>query len=156
MRRLAAAALVSALALSGCQSYDIRQANTFSDEDGRIVRVEYGRSEKDHVNTFVSPVTGKEMEFKSKLVVRVTMHDGERFTAWQCMNFLRSGTMYRTDNEEWMILANGFSTIVYRREEEGPQYREVYRGVICDTDEMKKEKDERWRNLKKDSRGQWK
>ena len=143
-RAIAAAA---ALVLAGCQSYEIVQRNVFSDEDGNLVAVDYGRSEKAHVNTFVAPMTGKEMEFKSKLVVRAELPDGETFTAWQCMNFMRRGTMYKTDNGRWMLLADGFSCVVFRQAEDDPDnYREVYRGVLCDTPDIgvSKEKDSRW------------
>lgn len=144
------AAAVALAMLTGCQSYEVVQRNVFSDEDGNLVAVDYGRSEKDHVNTFIVPMTGKEMEFKSKLVVKAELPDGETFTAWQCMNFLKRGTMYKTDNGRWMLLANGFSCIVYRQVEDDPDnYREVYRGVLCETPDIgrSKEKDERWRNV---------
>ena len=151
MNRLAAIATAVALfALAGCQSYEIVQRNVFSDEDGNLVAGDYGRSEKDHVNTFVGPTTGKEMEFKSKLVVRAELPDGETFTAWQCMNFMRRGTMYKTDNGRWMLLANGFSCVVYRQTEEDPDnYREVYRGVLCETPDIGRsnEKDSRWKTI---------
>ena len=150
MNRIAAMSAAAALAMAGCQSYEIVQRNVFSDEDGNLVAVDYGRGEKDHVNTFVVPATGKEMEFKSKLVVRAELPDGETFTAWQCMNFLRRGTMYKTDDGRWMLLANGFSCVVYRRSEEDPDsYREVYRGVLCDTPDIgrSKEKDSRWKTV---------
>ena len=141
----------AALALAaGCQSYTIVQENMFADDDGNVAVVEYGRSERDHVNTFVSPATGKEMDFKSRLVVRARTPGGESFTAWQCMNFLARGTMYKTDNGRWMLLANGFSCVVYRQTEEDPDnYREVYRGVLCETPDIgrAKEKDWRWKTV---------
>ena len=135
--------------LSGCQSYTIVQQNVFADDDGNIVTVEYGRSESDHVNTFISPATGKEMDFRSKLMVRVTLPDGDRVKAWQCMNFLPRGTMYESDGGEWKVLANGFSTVVYHRTGEPPprDYLEVYRGVICDTPQMEVEKNDKWRDI---------
>ena len=144
------AAAVALAMLTGCQSYEVVQRNVFSDEDGNLVAVDYGRSEKDHVNTFIVPMTGKEMEFKSKLVVKAELPDGETFTAWQCMNFLKRGTMYKTDNGRWMLLANGFSCIVYRQVEDDPDnYREVYRGVLCETPDIgrAKERDDRWKNV---------
>jgi len=149
-RAFAAAALLALAA--GCQSYTIVQQNVFVDDDGNVVVVGYGRSESDHVNTFIAPTTGKEMEFRSRLVVRAELPDGERFTAWQCMNFLARGTMYKTDDEEWMLLANGFSCTVYRRtKEDETRYLEVYRGVLCDTPETaSRKKDERWRVLPND------
>ena len=136
--------------LTGCQSYTVVQRNVFSDEDGHLVTVDYGRSESEHVNTFRSPMTGKEMEFKSRLVVKVHLPDDDTFTAWQCMNFLRTGTMYKTDSEEWMTLVNGFSLTVYHQTEEDPtRYLEVYRGVLCDTPKIEVKKDERWKTIKK-------
>ena len=149
--RVFAFALLLAFA-AGCQSYTIMQQNVFVDDDGNVVVVEYGRSEREHVNTFASPPTGKEMEFRSKLVVRAELSDGTRFTAWQCMNFLARGTMYKTDNERWMLLANGFSCIIYRQtEEDETRYLEVYRGVLCDTPDAKaRKKDERWKVIPND------
>ena len=134
--------------LLGCASYTFVQANVFADDDGRLVEVEYWRADKDHVNTFLSPVNGKEMEFRSRLVVRVLLPDGNRIVAWQCMNFLRQGTMYETDNHRWKVLVNGFSTLLFQREPDG-RYREVYRGVLCDsrTTPAGMNKDERWRTL---------
>lgn len=153
MRVCTILALAAAAALAaGCGSYSIVQSNVFVDEDGNVVTVEYGRGERNHVNTFISPTTGKEMEFKSKLVVRAELPDGDTFTAWQCMNFLARGTMYRTDNERWMLLADGFSCVIYRRTEDETRYLEVYRGVLCDTPgEIKAWKDGRWKVLPNDS-----
>ena len=141
--------LLAALLLQGCQSYTIVQRNVFVDDDGQTVYVDYGRSESDHVNTFVSPATGAEMDFKSKLMVKVELPDGDTFKAWQCMNFLPRGTMYQSDNEEWKALANGFSFIVYRRTgEPAPRdYLEVYRGVLCDTPPVDVKKDDRWHEV---------
>ena len=134
--------------MAGCQSYTIVQRNVFVDDRGNAVAVEYGRSESEHVNTFRSPVTGEEMEFKSKLVVLAELPGGDSFKAWQCMNFLPYGTMYKTDNERWMLLANGFSCTIYRQSEsDETQYREVYRGVLCDIDkDVRVERDEKWKD----------
>ena len=146
LRILAAAALL--VAMQGCQSYTIVQANVFSDDNGEVVSVEYGRSEKDHINTFISPVNGEEMEFKSKLLVKVVMSGGESFKAWQCMNFLSSGTMYKTDDGEWMFLATGFTCMIFRQQEDDEtKYREVYRGVLCESPKVETEKDDKWRTL---------
>lgn len=146
-------ALSAVLLLQGCQSYRMLQRNVFADDDGNVVIVDYGRSESDHVNYFISPVTGKEMEFKSKLVVKARLPDGDTFKAWQCMNFLPYGTMYRTDNEEWMLLANGFSCTVYHQtDEDETRYLEVFRGVLCDTPDVKVEKNEKWKVVPKAGR----
>jgi len=150
IRHLSFFIALTALLLQGCQSYTIVQRNVFSNEDGYLVDVDYGRSETAHVNTFRSPVTGKEMEFKSKLVIKVRLPDNDSFTAWQCMNFMKTGTMYKTDDEEWMVLVNGFSCVVYHQTEEDPtRYLEVYRGVLCDSPKVEVEKDDRWKVIKK-------
>ena len=145
------------LAVVGCQSYEIVQTNIFSDDDGRVVSVAYGRSESFHVNTFRNPATGKDVEFKTKLVVRVRLPDGDSFTAWQCMNFFESGTMYKTDDDEWQILVNGFTCRMFLRVNDGSGlYNEVYRGILCESPKSEKKKDSKWRSLKKDSSGNWK
>ena len=140
--------LALAMLMAGCQSYTIVQRNVFVDDRGNAVAVEYGRSESEHVNTFRSPVAGEEMEFKYKLVVLAELPGGDSFKAWQCMNFLPYGTMYKTDNERWMLLANGFSCTIYRQSEsDETQYREVYRGVLCDIDkDVRVERDEKWKD----------
>ena len=146
--RLSLITLAAAL-LQGCQSYQIVQRNVFADDDGRVIVVDYGRSDSDHHNTFVSPVTGKEMDFHTRLVVKVQLPDGDTIKAWQCMNFLPRGTMYMTDNEEWKVLANGFSCIIYHRTGEKPpkDYLEVYRGVICDTPDREVKRNDKWRDI---------
>lgn len=149
----AALALGAALLLAGCHSYKIVQRNVFSDEDGRLVTVAYGVAEKDHVNTFVSPMTGEELPFKSRLVVEAEMPDGDSFRAWQCMNLQSRGTMYKTDNGRWQVLVNGFTCIVYRLvEEDKGIYVPVYRGVLCDTPATDARKDERWKTVRSPQR----
>ena len=141
--------LVLAFLLLGCQSYTIVQRNVFADDDGQVIVVDYGRSDSDHHNSFVSPVTGKEMDFHTRLVVKVQLPDGDTIKAWQCMNFLPRGTMYMTDDEEWKVRANGFSCTIYHQTGEKPprDYLEVFRGVICDTPKMEVKKDERWHDV---------
>ena len=155
--------------LSGCRSYTIVQRSIFANEDGDRVTVDYGRSEKDHVNTFISPATNKEMEFRSKLMVNVEFDEdvagwlwvdgsgtktnrielaGRRITAWQCMNFLPQGTMYESDDGEWKVLVNGFACFVYQRtDEEPPRYAELFGGILCDSPELDVKKDDKWRDV---------
>jgi len=150
--RLAVIVPFAAALLQGCQSYEIVQTNIFADDDGNVITVDYGRSETDHVNTFRAPTNGKTMEFSSKLMVRVTLPDGDTFKAWRCMNLVSpSGTTYRTDNEKWMLLANGFTSVVYRRDDKaGERYLEVFRGVLCHVAERDVEKDTRWKTIPKE------
>lgn len=152
--RMSGIVITAALALGfamlgGCHSYKLVQRNVFSDEDGRLVTITYGVAEKEHINTFVSPMTGEEMQFKSRLVVEAEMPDGDSFRAWQCMNLQSRGTMYRTDNGRWQVLVNGFSCIVYRQSaEDHDAYIQVYRGVLCDSPAIDVKKDDRWKTVR--------
>ena len=140
--------LLLALELSGCLSYTITQRNVFVDEDGFVTTVDYGRADSDHVNTFVSPATGQEMEFKSRLLVKAELPDGDTIKAWQCMNFLTRGTMYETDDREWKVFLDGFHcSLFHLTDETPPRYREVYRGVQVESPDIGVKKDERWRDI---------
>ena len=141
--------LLTTALLQGCQSYTVVQRNVFVDDRGNAVAVEYGRSERDHVNTYKSPVNGEKLEFRSKLVVLAELPDGDGFKAWQCMNYLPYGTMYKSDNEEWMLHANGFSCTIYRQtEEDETKYLEIFRGVLCDIDkDVKAERNDKWKDV---------
>lgn len=141
--------LAAALLLQGCQSYEIVQRLIFADDDGNVVVVDYGRSESEHHNTFISPANGKEMDYLSKLMVKVQLPDGDDFKAWECMNFLSRGRMYQTDDEEWKFLANGFSCMIYHRTGEPPprDYLEVYRGVVCDIPDREVKKNDKWKKI---------
>ena len=125
------AAAVVAFALAGCTSFHQTQVVKFVDDDGRFAEVAYGYGDKDHVTTWTSPINGKEIELKSKLRVKVRMDDGPSFTAFQCMNSLGSGTMYKTDNDRWMFLANGFTCAVFELEDGSEDYKAVFQGVLC-------------------------
>ena len=127
-------ACLAALVLAGCASFDPMQTSLFTDENGNIVSVDYGRSKKDHESKFTAP-SGKVMTMKSKLAVRVTLPDGTDFVAWECMNPLPSGTMYRTNNEKWMYHANGITCQVFSKtvNPEGKEdYLLVFEGMICE------------------------
>jgi len=138
-----------AAAVAGCNSYKVVQTSYFVDDDGAIVRVDYGRAKRDHVNAFKSPANGRELEFKSKLVVDVRMPDGDSFTAWQCMNFSGNGTMYKPDDDEWYFLASGFTCKIAQQDEDRPMaYKEVFKGVLCNTPVEIPKKDSRWRKVK--------
>ena len=146
--------LVALLALAGgCNSYRVVQQNVFSDEDGFLVALNYGVAEKTHENTFVSPVTGETMPFRSRLLVLAELPDGEELKAWQCMNFLPRGTMYQTDDEKWKILVEGFSCTLYAQNPENERdYAIVYRGVLCDSPAVEVKKDDRWREIRSPQR----
>ena len=123
---------LSLLFLAGCTSFNLSQTNRFIDDDGQTITVDYGTGDSDHVSKFKSPMNGREFEFKSKLRVRVYLPDGTKFYAFQCMNDFTSGTLYKSDDEEWAYHANGFTCSVYKKvRETQPQYEPVFQGVVC-------------------------
>ena len=129
-----AAASLAALVLAGCASFTPMQTSLFTDEDGNVISVDYGRAEKDHESKFTAP-NGKVMTMKSKLAVKVTLPDGTDFVAWECMNTLPSGTMYKSDNEKWMYHANGITCQVFTASvnpEGKNDYLLIFEGIICE------------------------
>jgi len=130
-KTLSAALFALALA-AGCNSMRITQTNAFVNDDGEFITVEYGILEKDHVSKFVSPYNKKEMDFKSKLAVNVTLPSGETVRAYQCMNLMKSGTLYKTENSKWLYHANGTSCRVYLINEDGSDYYDVFSGILSE------------------------
>ena len=107
----------------------------FIDEDGNLIIVRYGQLAKPHKTQFVSPVNGKTLDMQSKLAVKVTLPDGGNFTGYQCMNMLRTGTMYKSSNEKWLFHANGTSCSVYLINETGNDYLLVFNGILSEGSE---------------------
>ena len=122
--------LFALLLAAGCNTITQVQTMTFVDGNANVVVVDYGRAEKEHVGRCKSPVTGEEMDFRTKLLVKVTMPDGSSFRAWQTMNMLPSGTMYRSDDERWLFHARGITSSVYERTIDKTDYKLVYDGAM--------------------------
>ena len=116
-----------ALALVGCASFDVERSSAFIDENGRVVGVEYARGEE-HTTYFTAP-NGVKMPYKSKLKVRVTLPDGDRFIAYRNMSL--AGILYKTANEEWEYLEEGTACAVAQRASDGKGYLLKFQGVMC-------------------------
>ena len=125
------ALLFSLVLFAGCTTFTPLQSSMFTDEDGNIVVVDYGRDQKEHESKFYAP-NGREMTMRSKLKVRVTLPDGYTFIAWECMNPLATGTMYRSNNEKWMFHANGISCRAFRQTDDKRDYLVIFEGIICE------------------------
>ena len=139
--------LFSALALSGCASYETMQTCRFVNEDGQFLQVSYEQGSEPHVTTFVSPANGKEMEYSSKLRVVVELPDGDSFKAYQVMNFISTGSLYKTDDERWIYLANGFTCKVLKLNQNPGEYAVEFEGVICESPEKSAKKNSKWRTV---------
>lgn len=134
MKLMMTSALFAVL-LAGCNSFRVQQTNSFIDEDGNLISVKYGQLAKPHKTQFVSPVNGKTLDMQSKHAVKVTLPDGGSFTGYQCMNMLRTGTMYKSSNEKWLYHANGTSCSVYLINEQGDDYLLVFNGILSEGSE---------------------
>lgn len=129
--RSAAFATLAAAALSGCASFERSQVDAFVDDQGYMIKVEYGTRSKDHVFMVPSPGNGKLVEYRSKLMVRVTLPDGERFSAYRTLNSMPIGTMYMSDNEKWIFLTKGYWATVQKQDrKDSPDYTGVFEGYI--------------------------
>lgn len=122
--------LFAAAALAGCNTFTPSQTSSFADEDGHIVSVTYGTLKKEHRTEFVSPVDGRKIDMKSKLAVGVKLPDGGQWRAYQCMNMLPTGTMYKTDDGKWLFHANGTTCSVYLIDESHRDYILVFDGTL--------------------------
>jgi len=125
IRILSAAA---AALLAGCATWTFEPTRTskFVNERNEYIVVDYGIEE--HESTFIGP-GGVEMPFKSKLKVRVTMPDGERFVAYQ--NLSTEGRLYVTDNGRWRFLERGVAAYVAERAPDKNGHVLRYQGTLC-------------------------
>ena len=142
--KIKTAIFASALAIlaSGCNTFRASQDNLFLDEEGNVLTVTYGRLDKKHKSVFKSPVPGdgREFETESNLAVKVTLPgpNGKNLKLYECINLLPTGTMYMTDDTEWLYLANGFSCTVYKKNQDGSDYDTWYQGILCERPSARK------------------
>lgn len=120
--------------LSGCNTFTLTQTNAFVDDDGNVLTVRYGRLEKERSTTVINPMTGKNIDMKSRLAVSLTLPkpNGSEVMAYQCMNLLPSGTMYSSSDGKWLFHANGVASAVYLANKEKTDYILVFSGVMAD------------------------
>ena len=129
--KMAILAAASAI-LAGCNTFTVTQTNAFVDDDGNVLTVRYGHLESERTTTVRNPLTRKDVEMSSRLAVSLTLPEpnGSELMAYQCMNFLPSGTMYGTDDGKWLFLANGITSAVYLINEDKTDYVLVFSGIM--------------------------
>lgn len=123
-----------ALALAGCTSFTAERSSSFVNENGTIVNVEYAHCDERETK-FVAP-NGKEMTYKSKQKVRVTLPDGDDFIAYRNMSL--AGVLYKTPDAEWEYFEEGAACAVAQMAEDKTGYVLRFQGVVCATDTTKK------------------
>ena len=128
MKTIRILAATAAALLAGCATWTFEptRSSKFVNERNEYILVDYGIEE--HESTFIGP-GGVKMPFKSKLKVRVTMPDGERFVAFQ--NMSAEGRLYVTDNGRWRFLERGVAAYVAERAPEKDGYLLRYQGTLC-------------------------
>lgn len=124
---------VCALVLCGCTTFVPTRSSRFINDNGDVVAVEYARGEE-YTTKFVTP-NGVEMPYKSKLRVRVTLPDGERFIAYRHMSL--SGVLYKTADEDWQFYEEGTACVVAKIAEDRKGYLLYFQGVMCMNQNMK-------------------
>ena len=128
MKTIRILAATAAVLLAGCATWTFEptRSSKFVNERNEYIVVDYGIEE--HESTFIGP-GGVVMPFKSKLKVRVTMPDGERFVAYQ--NLSTEGRLYVTDNGRWRFLERGVAAYVAERAPDKNGHILRYQGTLC-------------------------
>lgn len=124
--------------LSGCVSFEKTFSNSFIDDDGNVVSIVSGRLSEDHVFQVVSPGNGKLVDYKSKEAVKITLPDGQEFTAYQTLNTIPIGNMYKTEDGGIIYVTNGLMCRIYAMLEDGSDHLLVFEGNL--TKEMEEDK----------------
>ncbi len=132
MKNILAAIAALSVLLAGCNSFVAQQTSSFVDDVGNMITVRYGQLEKARKTEFISPVNGKTLDMSSRLAVDVILPDGGSFMGYQCLNMLRTGTMYKSSDGKWLYHANGTSCSVYLVNEKGDDYLLVFNGILSE------------------------
>lgn len=128
MKAIRFLAVAATVLIAGCATWTFEPTRTskFVNEQNEYIVVDYGIEE--HESTFIGP-GGVKMPFKSKLKVRVTMPDGERFVAYQ--NMSTEGRLYVSGNERWRFLEHGVAAYVAERASDDKGHILRYQGTLC-------------------------
>ncbi len=127
--RAAAAAFVAAV-LAGCTSFRPTQRDAFVDDEGNVLRVEYGVASKPYSYKMVSPMNGVEVEgHDTKMVILKTPEpENDTLTCYICQNPSPKGTMYGTRDDKWRYLTVGLMCRLYLWDPAENDYILVFEG----------------------------
>ncbi len=124
------AILSASFVLAGCTSFETTFTNSFIDDEGNVVKVVSGRLSSDHVFKVVSPGNGKLVDYRSREAVRLTLPDGQKFTAYQTLNTIPIGNMYKTDDDDIIYVTNGLMCRIYAMLEDGSDHLLIFEGNL--------------------------
>jgi hypothetical protein len=131
MKRTSAFLALAALCLAGCNTFTLSQVDSFIDEDGNLVRVEYGSLKRPRKYTVVSPANGREIECQSALMVRMRLPDGVTVPCYYTQNDFAYGTMYKSADSVWKYFTTGLECAAFRFDPAANDYLLVYKGSAC-------------------------
>lgn len=138
-KRFAMPAVAAALlSLAGCLGTSQLRTYTvdFVDDDMEMsvtADFEYGDGSK-HKTPYVN-AHGDTEWFVSDKRCKVKISDGERFTGYQAPSV--AGTLYKSDDGEWLIVSFGISCIVARKLPDEDGYGVYFSGVAVEGEHQK-------------------
>ena len=116
-------------ASAGCSTFRCSQTDSFIDDLGNVIHVEYGELSRAYGYIMVSPSNGKAVECESKKLVKVELPSGEWIEGRICQNGFPYGTMYMTKDEKWRYFTTGLECAVYLQDEDKTDYLLVFKGT---------------------------
>ena len=135
MKRFLAASLSAAAlaALSGCATWDCRFKPKvtvwFINDLNDVLKVDYAPESREIP---LYREDGTSFKYKSSFKARVTFPGGYRFVAYDVPSD-SVGKLYRSDDDEWELLAAGFACRVVQYSEDG-EPAVVFEGINCAQD----------------------
>ena len=118
------------LALSlGCTFFRCSQTDSFIDDFGNVLHVEYGNLSRPYRFKMVSPANGQVTEGESTKFVRVELPSGDWIECRYCQNDFPYGTMYETEDAKWRYFTTGLECAVYLQTEDRQDYLLVFKGT---------------------------
>ncbi len=120
------------VAMAGCASFQPTQKFSFVDDNGLVLKAEYGVSSEPYHYPMVSPMNGVEVECTDTKMVKITLPppNNEVLTCYICQNLLGKGTMYGTKDGKWKYATTGLYCRLYVWIPELRDYQHVYSGTI--------------------------
>lgn len=125
------AGLASSVFIAGCSTFRSSMVDSFVDDLGNVMIVEYGEMSRPYTYKIVSPMNGVELECTDRKVVRVTLPEPNGSTLWFyiCQNDSPKGTMYATRDGKWKFLTIGLMCRLYLQTEDRTDYLLVFGGT---------------------------
>lgn len=116
----------------GCTSFHSTQKFSFVDDNGLVLKAEYGLAAKPYHYKMISPMNGVEVDCTDTKMVKVTLPppNNETIVCYICQNLLGKGTMYGTRDNKWKYATTGLYCRLYLWIPQLGDYQHVYSGTV--------------------------